>query len=130
METFIIVLLAVVSLFFFYLSLRIIIDMRRHERKFKKDVSILAAVFASSAFGLASLFQDVSIILAVIFSCILVMCCFYRLYKLRKKKQQIEEAYKWSTFNAYEYEVNKVYFWFFGIYTPCIAALLLLSHSF
>ena len=87
METFIIVLLAAVSLFFFYLSLRIIIDMRRHERKFKKDVSILAAVFASSAFGLASLFQDVSIILAVIFSCILVMCCFYRLYKLRKSNR-------------------------------------------
>ncbi|MDO5387408.1 MAG: hypothetical protein Q4F75_09115 [Pseudomonadota bacterium] len=127
METFIIVLFAVVSLFFFYLSLRIMIDMRRHERKFKKDVSVLAAVFASSAFGIASLLQDVSIILAVIFSCILIICCIYRLHKLSKRKQQIEEAHKWSTFNAYDYEVNKVYFWFFGIYTPCIAGLLLLG---
>lgn len=132
METFIIVfLLAVVSLFFFCLSLRIIIDMRRHERKFKKDASVLAAVLGSTAFffaiSLASSPKDVSIILAVIFSCILIICCIYRLHKLSKRKQQIEEAHKWSTFNAYDYEVNKVYFWFFGIYTPCIAGLLLLG---
>ena len=130
METFIIVLLAVVSLFFFYLSLRIIIDMRRHERKFKKDASVLAAVFASSAFGLASLLQDVSIILAVIFSTILIICCIHRLCKLKQNKLEIEEAYKWSNFNKYDYEVNKVYFWFFSIYTPCIAALLLLGYYF
>lgn len=130
METFIIVLLAVVSLFFFYLSLRIIIDMRRHERKFKKDASVLAAVFASSAFGLASLLQDVSIILAVIFSTILIICCIHRLCKLKQNKQEIEDEYKWSNFNKYDYEVNKVYFWFFSIYTPCIAALLLLGYYF
>jgi len=131
METFIIVLLAAVSLFFFCLSLRIMIDMRRHERKFKKDVSAFAAVLGSVAFffaiSLASSPKDVSIILAVIFSSILIICCIYRLHKLSKRKQQIEEAHKWSTFNKYDYEVNKVYFWLFGIYTPCIAGLLLLG---
>ena len=131
MENLIIILLAALSLFFFSLSLCITIEMRKHERKLKKDTSVCSAVLGSVAFffaiSLASSPKDVSIILAVIFSCILIICCIYQLHKLSKRKQQIEEAHKWSTFNAYDYEVNKVYFWFFGIYTPCIAGLLLLG---